>query len=121
MKAGFERFIARCEGEVLAPFKAKPAFQPVSADDVTELLRRLEADILPNIIPDGSLLGRPATFSTILNAAAIYRIKLLLFRATASPTDAVYRDLQKLERLTAKAFEVSYVQREFKAWETASK
>ncbi len=111
-------FLKRCWGE-LAPLVAKvKEFPPVPGEAVFELLLRLEGDTLPNMVPDGTLLARTASFASILNASAIYRLCVLRDKKNAASTRDVYREVQKIERLTAKALEVSFVQRDFKAWET---
>lgn len=113
LKEGLVRFINRCWSEFLTTDMKDKEFPSVTAEDVFQLIRRLEEDILPNIIPDDTLLGTPASYSAILNASAIYRIHLL---STSKP-EGIYQDIQKVERLTAKALEVSYIQREFRKWE----
>ncbi len=67
----------RCWNEFLTTDMKEKEFPAVSPEEVFQLLRRLEMDILPNIIPDNTLLGIPASFSAILNASAIYRIHVL--------------------------------------------
>lgn len=119
LKAGLDRFLNRCKADFCPAFQNAEAFVPVSDEEVSALLQRLAHDVLPNIVPDGTLLGVPATFATILNACALYRANLLLKRDVAKgPTD-VHRELQKLERLTAKAFEVSYIQKQYSTWRAA--
>lgn len=115
-KASLSRFVDRCKTEFLP---ARPEYTPfieVSEDDVSALLQRLYRDIVPNIIPDGTLLGRPASFATILNASAFYRWHLLLKGDMRRPAADVFQQHQKLERLTAKALEVSYIQKRFNQW-----
>ena len=121
LKKSLDGFLARCKKEFIPSCQQRAGFVPVSDDDVSQLLRRLAHDILPNIIPDGSLLGTPATFATILNAAALYRANLLLKRDASKGTEEIYRELQKLERLTTKAFEVSYIQKQFTTWKGEKK
>ena len=82
--------------------------------DVGALLQRLHHNILPNIIPDGSLLGEPARFTAILNATAFYRLNLMTNDATER--DMMMRQVAIAERLTAKAFESTFIQREFLHW-----
>jgi len=93
------------------------ASTPVSADDVAELLLRFEHDLPPNIVPDGSLLGRPAgaSFPAILNSSALFRLQLL---STGGSADAERRleQTEIVERLTAKAFETTYIQKEYNTW-----
>lgn len=92
------------------------AAAPLDVPAVDALLLRLEHDLLPNVVPDGTLLGRPADFLSILNAAAFYRVRALDERdgAPHEPGETA-RQLGKIERLTEKALEVSYVQRKFQA------
>jgi hypothetical protein len=109
-------FVSRCWNDFITKEMKEKQFPPTSTEDVFELLHRLENDILPNIIPDKTLLGKPASFNAILNASAFYRIYMLSTVNSGLGTDTIYRDIQKVERLTAKAFEVSYIQREFENW-----
>jgi hypothetical protein len=89
----------------------------VSPNRVAELVKRLASDVPPNIVPnENGFRGEPATFREILNAAAIYRFSLL---ASHEHTSLGER-LAKLDRLTEKAMEVSYVQKEYNAWFTSS-
>ncbi|MBI5386335.1 MAG: hypothetical protein HZA90_16820 [Verrucomicrobia bacterium] len=119
LKQGLRRFVDRCNKEVLTQFQNHPEFSAVSGEQVFELIRRLDADILPNIIPDGTLLGIPASFGTILNASALFRMHVLSARDGGSVgSKEIHRRVQKVEQLTAKALEVSYVQREFRSWES---
>jgi hypothetical protein len=83
--------------------------------ETKQLLKRLENNILPNIIPDESLLGKPASFSTILNASAFYRLYLLTTEDNEIKQE-LSNELEKLERLTAKSFEVSFIQAGFDDW-----
>jgi hypothetical protein len=92
-------------------------FKPISTRDLSALLSRLEQSILPNIIRDdrfNTLLGRPASFETILNASALFRMHLLVSRDN-DLTDFP-KETDVIERLTAKAFEVSFIQRQFNKW-----
>jgi len=111
IKEAFVRFLDRCRREILQKFEAD--FPSINAREVAELLRRLEADILPNMIPDNSLLGVPAHLRAILNASAFYRQYVLLQHGLKEGCKETFEDLQKIERLTAKALEVSYIQRDF--------
>lgn len=109
IKRAFAEFISDCHNRIQDEFKGKlPKF---SSAHVADLLKRLECDILPNIIPDKTIYGKPAEFQDILNAAAMYRAALLL-KTPVMPT--IREDMQKIERLTSKALEVSYIQMKFK-------
>jgi len=120
LKQCLEKFITRCSEEILAPLSSQPEFLPVSGEQVFELIRRLDAEIIPNIIPstvqEESLLGVPASFATILNASALYRMYVLLTREKDLGSKEINLQIQKVDRLTAKAIEVSYIQREFNRW-----
>lgn len=116
LKKALEKFVSRCDTEFFAPLKANTEFDPVQADEVAALLQRLENDVLPNIIPDGSLVGTPARFSATLNASALFRIKVLKYSTLGLDANRAFRNLEKVERLTAKALEVSYIQKEFLKW-----
>lgn len=107
-----DKFLEQCYKVLKETYGTKIKY--ISAHDVYELLLRLENDILPNIVPDGSLLGTPAGFQTILNASSIYRLYILLGGESPGDTKNVSRDVQKVERLTEKALEVAYVQQRFK-------
>ena len=87
----------------------------VAVEDIAALLSRLEHDILPNIIPDGTLRGIPSDFAAILNASALFRIQLLA-RKSIGNYKVLSEQTGKIERLTAKAFEVSFVQSEYNKW-----
>jgi hypothetical protein len=113
LKAALDKALDRFKKEILSPFTQLPEFAPVLEQDIYELIRRLEADILPNIIPDGSLLGKPATFAAVLNACALYRMHVLTTRTPTEGPEPMSIKLSKVDRLTAKALEVSYVQHEF--------
>ncbi|HUN53577.1 MAG TPA: hypothetical protein VMU29_00310 [Smithella sp.] len=83
---------------------------------IAKLLLRLNHDIPPNIIPDTSLLGIPASFQAVLNASALYRINLLVNKEGKNVSDLAHC-MGKLERLTAKSFEVTYIQQKYIEWE----
>lgn len=121
LKSGLQSFIDKCWNDILGNYKAQGNFSDISGDDVFALMQRLNADILPNIVPNQTLLGRPATFPTILNASALFRMTLLSKRSVDSGSDEMYRSVQKVERLTAKALEVSYIQREYNLWDANNK
>ena len=105
------RFAKRCETEILSPIRA--SFPTLQAGDIASLLVRLHRSVLPNIVPDGTLRGVPAQFSTILNASAIYRACLLSQRHGDDGPEIMDRQLQKIERLTSKALEVTYIQHDY--------
>lgn len=116
-KADLERFLQRCDREFLPARMAGEEFTPATCEDITALLERLDNNILPNVIPQaGTLLGRPASFAAILNATAFFRIHLLLHRDPGQPLAEYTQEVEKIERLTAKALEVSYIQREYHKW-----
>ena len=121
LKTALEKYVTRCWNEFLTIDMKDKQFPPTSAEDVYQLLHRLENNILPNIIPNKTLLGVPASFSAILNASAIYRIYVLSICDEILDNGVFFPDIQKVERLTAKALEVSYIQRKFKDWEDKQK
>lgn len=116
MKGALEDFVAHCAVvlPIWYPFIEVPC---VAAHDVAALLRRLHYDIPPNVIPNDSLLGRPASFAAILNASALYRLHLLASSSELAPEDLARRT-GIVRRLTAKAFEVTFIQREFGEWKS---
>ena len=86
------------------------------ATKVAGLLLRLQNNILPNIEPDGSLLGTRASFPTILLASALRRLHLLAQKDAEADINEDVKVPPKIsitERLTAKALEVTYVQCEY--------
>jgi len=83
--------------------------------DVVALIDRLNHNIVPNIVPDNTLLGQPASFHAILNASAVYRLHHLLGRALED-LDVFQEKVDILERLTSKALEVTFIQRIFSVW-----
>ena len=90
----------------------------ISTQDIADLLLRLQHRVLPNIIPDPNhdgLLGRPADFTSILNAAALYRLQLLT-KGGDTDFSELAREVGIIERLTGKALEVSFIQREHLNW-----
>lgn len=97
-----------------------PDIAPMAdATKVASLLLRLQHNILPNIEPDGSLLGTRASFPTILLASALHRLHLLTQEDPKADTDEAAKRSQQIgitERLTAKALEVTYVQCEYSKW-----
>ncbi len=110
MQAAITSYVAEAKQEIESAFPE--ATSVPSPLEVAHLLVRLHHSIPPNIIPDGTLLGRPAGFATILTAASIYRLYVLA-GLSAIGEEHVTSELDKIHRLTTKAFEVSYVQAEF--------
>jgi len=111
VKDAIKSFIDGCQSFIDTKYGAQPQ---LDIRDIAALVHRLENDILPNIVPDNTLLGRPAAFPEILNAAAIFRLHLLMHAGPGSEA-VLAEDVSKVERLTEKALEVSYVQRRYKA------
>jgi hypothetical protein len=89
----------------------------VIAADVAALLKRLENNIIPNILPDPAnpLLGKPADLPVMLTASALYRMSLLV-HAEHKNLEADTRESGKIERLAAKAYEATYIQRKYTEW-----
>jgi hypothetical protein len=113
LKQSLEEFLTECASCLQEWF---PGFAPaVKPSEVAALLERLQHDILPNIVADGSLLGVCPQFTSILNASALYRLHLL---ATGNHADAAEQSGRAgiVERLTAKAFEVTFMQRKYREW-----
>ncbi len=94
------------------------SFLPISTSDVSSLLSRFSNHILPNIIPNLNLLGRAADFSSILNAAALYRLNVLISHGTDHET--LCRQMGITDRLTTKALEVSFIHKEYSVWKNTS-
>lgn len=117
LKPALESFIGQCASSL--PLWYPLEMPCVSAHDVAALLRRLLHDVPPNVIPDGSLLGRPASFTAVLNASALFRLHLLANSSTLG-AEELARRTGVVKRLTAKAFEVTFIQREFREWEARS-
>jgi len=113
LKQGLDAFLSECATEMKNWYRLP--LPCVSAYPVAELLQRLEHRILPNVIPDETLLGKPATFAAILNACALYRLHLLADVKVESSA-GLARDTAIIERLTAKAFEVSFIQTKYNNW-----
>jgi hypothetical protein len=90
------------------------AIVTINESDICALLERMQNDVIPNIIPDDTLLGRTAGVAEILSAAAIYRLNFLA-TIKSPPTEVDAKQLDKIERLTAKALEASFVQSRYKA------
>ncbi len=113
IKGALNSFLADCAGLVRGWYTISNDL--VNTSDLAQLLLRIENRILPNIIPDNSLLGQPASFAAILNASALYRIYLLVNERSLNYPD-LSRETKIVERLTAKSLEVSFIQRKYKEW-----
>jgi hypothetical protein len=88
----------------------------MKADKLYHLLKRMENDIIPNIYPlpdQADLLGEPAELECILAAAAIYRLWLLDREDDDFTSRNRRHELSKVERMTRKAIEVVYIQRQY--------
>lgn len=122
LKEGCIEFLRECNDIIIKEYGNK--LTSVDVQGISHLLERLDYDILPNIIPDDTLLGVPARFQTILNASSIYRLSILSYGISGTKnitTDMIRdlsRDILKIERLTEKALEVSYIQQNYKRWES---
>ncbi|HUT11465.1 MAG TPA: hypothetical protein VMY42_13270 [Thermoguttaceae bacterium] len=114
LKIALGEYLHECDGFVRKWYSTKP-FSDVSVYDVAELLLRLERNIPPNIVPDNTLLGKPAEFTAILNASALFRLDLLTGEGSGDGGERL-RQTGIVERLTAKAFEATFIQREFNRW-----
>jgi hypothetical protein len=116
LKRALTEFAAECDTLVKRWW---PDDAPMAdAATVAKLLRRLEHHILPNIVPqDDSLLGTRAPFPAILIASALHRLQLLT-RGDVDIDKAteMSRQIGIVERLTAKALEVTYVQCKYSQW-----
>jgi hypothetical protein len=77
---------------------------------------RLNSKVLPNVIQDETLLGQRASFPAILNAAALYRLGKLIL-GDASKQDDLANEVELVERLTSKSFEVSYMHKKYQDWQ----
>jgi hypothetical protein len=80
--------------------------------DIAALAERVSAGILPNIVPDGTLLGKPADFISILACTTIYRNWLLTSLQPEGPD--LLDELDRVDRFTAKAMEVAYIQERYR-------
>ena len=60
-------------------------------------------------------MGKPAEFTSILNAAALYRAKVL-YEGDNYGAGELVRLTDIVERLTVKALEATYIQREYRLW-----
>jgi hypothetical protein len=115
IKTALDNFLSSCNAAL--PKWFPNAFPPLVASDVAALLERLQNGVLPNIIPtpENPLLGKPADFMSILNACALYRQQILSSHDASSFAGLCERS-SYLERLTSKAFEVSFIQHEYNSW-----
>lgn len=100
------------EAEVILRATCPQVIVRVNAGEVCSLIERLSNDIIPNIISDETLLGRPAGVAEILAAAAAYRLHFLTTRARPMPAKDA-EELDKIERLTAKALESTFIQSKY--------
>jgi len=109
MKEALKGFAADCD----EPVKrwCDETTPSVDSATVAELLHRLENHILPNIVRNETLLGKCAPFPAILIASALFRLQLLAREDSGNAA----REIAIIERLTAKALEVTYVHRGYKA------
>lgn len=90
--------------------------KPSKGGDVAQLVRRIRLGLPPNIFPTGHYLGKPAGLGAILTASALYRRALLsrnLKAPEGEPLVPLPEALARVDRLTLKALEVSYVQSRF--------
>ncbi|MCP4704838.1 MAG: hypothetical protein GY865_09535 [candidate division Zixibacteria bacterium] len=113
IKSSFNNFLADAAAQLRSWYPS--SIVSLSTNDIGELLLRLQHNILPNIIPDGTLRGKPANLASILNASALLRLQLL---ATGDSKDqeSLARRIGRIERLTAKALEVSFIQDRYNQW-----
>jgi hypothetical protein len=109
LKGALSEFAAKCNVEIDRWCPDHTSL--CDSAQVAKLLLRLESKILPNIEPN-SLLGSRASFPAILVAAALYRLQLFAQRNIVD----VSQQTDIVERLTAKAMEVTYVQQEYGKW-----
>lgn len=87
----------------------------VDASDIAALLHRLDNRLLPNVIPDDTLLGKRASFAAILNASALFRLRMLV-QGKIDDQIELERQINLVERLTSKSFEVSFIHNQFLNW-----
>jgi hypothetical protein len=113
LERGLELFLDEQYSELSSSLSIKAP--PQRIPDIYQLLLRLENHILPNIVPDNTLLGQCAEFSDILNASALFRMHLLT--GGISELDNLVADSTRVERLMAKALEVSFIQRQYRTWQ----
>ena len=113
IKSAFGKFIADAATQLISWYPSN--IVNMDTNHVSELLLRLEHNILPNILPDGTLRGKPADFASILSASALLRVQLLV-SGNSADQDSLTRRIGRIERLTAKALEVSFIQRRYNQW-----
>jgi len=106
IQRAMDRFCVRASNYIDKQYPG--GWDQVRASDVAALLSRLDADIPPNIVPNGTLLGRAAPFQTILAASGIFRLGLV--KNHADHGNYAVLELGKVDRLAAKALEASFVQ-----------
>ncbi|MDD4870096.1 MAG: hypothetical protein PHR77_06010 [Kiritimatiellae bacterium] len=107
MNIAFESFVNDCEKKIRGLFKIPPS---CDVSDVMELILRLRQWILPNIVPNGTLLGKVPSFNCILTASALCRIESLA-NGNFDKQKELSNKIYKIDRLTEKALEVSLIQR----------
>ena len=76
IQGALNNYLKECNSNIKSWYS--DSIKQINPQDIAELLLRLEHNILPNIVPapgSDELLGRPADFTSILNAAALYRLQ----------------------------------------------
>lgn len=111
MKTAIEAYLD--EADKLIALWYASILPKIDTMEIAHLLLRFQHKIPPNIIPSTTLLGQPANFQAVLNASALYRTYLL---ANSNFVDLA-QQMGVVERLTAKSFEVTYIQQKFNIWE----
>jgi len=114
LKEAFEHYLQEADA-LIASWYPFGTIAQLDTMEIAHLLLRLQHDIPPNIIPESDLLGRPADFQAVLNASALCRIHLLVNKEELS-ADVLAQSMSKVERLTAKSFEVTFIQKRFNEW-----
>lgn len=113
IKEFLQTFVSNCLvwfGQHFSEMKYK-----MKSDEIVALLQRLHNKVIPNIIridAQKDLLGYPADLKSIINAAALYRLYLLVDDPARS-NDETPRSTSIAERLTSKAMEVAYIHKEY--------
>ena len=121
IKREYELFLKEYDEIIRREYAPIIEMTSVNPHNVAELMLRLDKKILPNIIPTPAepLLGTPARFQDILVASSLYRFNLLLKQKSDSDehiTKSAFNSLSRVERLTMKAIEASFIQQNFKKW-----